>query len=291
MNGLRAKRPVGMPCFSMAPTSPASRALCLLPQQVRDLRPQCGIASGEVGHQGCSGASWIEVAPKMVSTRVVNTGILSPAFPPALRAEIPPARLRCVRSSCAAWCAPFRPAAELVQAIQQLLRVVGGAQEPLFQFTLFYRRGFVPPATAVYYLLVSQNRGAFGTPVHLALLTVGQTLFVELEKEPLVPAVIVRQAGGYFLRPVVGEADTLHLGLHVGDIVEGPFLGGNPVLDGGVLGRQAERIPAHRVKDVVAAHPHVAGQSVADRVVPHMSHVQDTTGVRKHLEYVILFLL
>ena len=41
-------------------------------------------------------------------------------------------------------------------------------------------------------------------------------------------------------------------------------------------------------KHVVALHPHVARQRVADGVVAHVSHVQRAGGIRQHLQHVIL---
>ena len=106
----------------------------------------------------------------------------------------------------------FRPALQLVQVAQQFVGVVGDAQEPLLQLALLHDRVFVPPAaSARQHLLVGQHGGALRAPVHLALLAIGQAALVELQEEPLVPAVVLRQAGGDFLRPVVGEAQALHL--------------------------------------------------------------------------------
>ena len=61
------------------------------------------------------------------------------------------------------------------------------------------------------------------------------------------------------------------------------------VLDGGVLGRQSECVPAHGMKYVVALHPHVARQGIANGVVAHVSHVQLARRIGQHLQHVILF--
>ena len=45
------------------------------------------------------------------------------------------------------------------------------------------------------------------------------------------------------------------------------------VLDGGVLGGQAERVPADGVKHVESLHLLEPRQRVADRVITHVSHV------------------
>ena len=60
------------------------------------------------------------------------------------------------------------------------------------------------------------------------------------------------------------------------------------LLHGGVFGGQAEGIPAHGMQYVIAAHPHIAGQRVADGVVAHVSHMKLAARVRQHLQDVIL---
>ncbi len=182
------------------------------------------------------------------------------------------------------------PALELVEIAQQLFGVLGRAHEPLLQLALLDERVFVAPAASVDDLLVGQHRRALRAPVHLALLAIDQSLLVELEEEPLVPAVVIGQAGGDLARPVVGEAEALHLRLHVGDVAERPLARRRVVGDGGILRGQAERIPSHGMKHVVAVHPHVAGERVADRVVAHVPHVQRARGIGQHLEDVIFLL-
>ena len=110
---------------------------------------------------------------------------------------------------------------------------------------------------------------------------------MELEKEPLVPAIVIGQAGRDFAGPVVGEAKAVHLRLHFCDVAERPLARRSVVLDGGVLRRQAEGIPSHGMKHVVAIHPHEARQRIANGVVAHVSHVQCARGIGQHFEHVI----
>ena len=144
------------------------------------------------------------------------------------------------------------------------------------------------PAIAVHDLLIGEHGAAFGAPVHLALLAVGQAALVHFQEEPLVPAVVLRETGGDFARPVVAKAEALHLGFHVVDVAQGPGTRGRIVRDGGIFGGQSERVPAHGVKNVVAVHPHVAGERVADGVVTDVPHVESARRVGQHLEHVIL---
>jgi len=41
------------------------------------------------------------------------------------------------------------------------------------------------------------------------------------------------------------------------------------------------------MKDIVAAHPLVSSDRIADRIVPHMAHVQSAGGIREHFEHVV----
>src|SRR5215471_18624536 len=104
----------------------------------------------------------------------------------------------------------FRPAVEFVQIAQQLFGILRRADEPLLEFTLLNRRVFVAPATSIDDLLVRKDRRALGAPVHLALLAIDQSLLVELQEKPLVPAIVVGQASGDIAGTVVAEAEALH---------------------------------------------------------------------------------
>jgi len=52
----------------------------------------------------------------------------------------------------------------------------------LLKFALLDDGIFVTPATAANYLLICQHGGAFGTPVDLAFLPIGEAALVELQK-------------------------------------------------------------------------------------------------------------
>src|SRR5262249_12769170 len=79
----------------------------------------------------------------------------------------------------------FGPPGKLVDVVEQLLRIVCDAQEPLLEIPLLNPGLLMSPATSVDYLLIGEHGGAFRTPVHLALLAIRQTALVELQKEPL----------------------------------------------------------------------------------------------------------
>ena len=171
---------------------------------------------------------------------------------------------------------------------QQLVGVVGDLEEPLLQRALLDGRVFVPPAAAVDHLLVGEHGGALRTPVDQRLLAVGQAALQHLEEEPLVPAIVFGLAGGDFAIPIVAEGEAAMRLLHRGDVCERPLARRPLVRDGGVFGGQPERVPAHGMQHVEAAHPLVARERVADRVVADVADVQRAARVGQHLQHVEL---
>ena len=182
----------------------------------------------------------------------------------------------------------LRPALQGVQAGEQFLGVVGDLQEPLRDLAPFHRRPGTPPP-AVDDLFVGQHGLVDGVPVHHSGLLVDQALLEQAGKEPLLPAIIVRIAGRKLALPVIAEAKLPELVAHVVDVFTGPPGRRHAVLDGGVLGRQAEGVPAHGLQDIAALHALVAGDHVADGVVAHMPHVQPPAGIGEHGEAVVFF--
>ncbi len=59
-------------------------------------------------------------------------------------------------------------------------------KEPLHQVALLHNRVFMAPTAAVDHLLVGQHGGALRTPVHLALLAIGEPSLIHAQEEPLV---------------------------------------------------------------------------------------------------------
>ena len=43
------------------------------------------------------------------------------------------------------------------------------------------------------------------------------------------------------------------------------------------------------MQNVMPAHPHVSSESIANCVIPHVSHVQLTARVRQHFEHIVLW--
>jgi hypothetical protein len=111
----------------------------------------------------------------------------------------------------------------------------------------------------------------------------------DLQKDPLRPAVEGRVGGDHAATWIVAEpqpAELATIGLDVGRRRRARVLAG---LDRVLLGRQAERVEAHRVQDVVAGHAQIAAQHVGADVAQRMPHVQPgPAGIREHVVQVIL---
>ncbi len=147
----------------------------------------------------------------------------------------------------------------------------------------------MPPAiTACQYLFVRQHRAALGTPIHAALFPVRQPALQHAQKEPLVPAVILRLTGRELPPPVVAEAETPQHALKFGNIFVGPLARVSIVFDCRVFCRQAEGIPAHRVQHIESAHALHARYNVPNSVIAHVAHVHRAARVRQHFQHVIL---
>ena len=181
----------------------------------------------------------------------------------------------------------IRPSRQVIETVQQLLGVVGDLQEPLGYFALLDQRAGAP-AAAVDHLLIGQYGLVDGIPVDHRVLAVGETLLHQAHEHALLVDVVRRLTGGKLARPVDRVAHLAQLGLHVTDVGVGPLRRRGVVLDRGVLRRQAERVPAHRLQHVVAGHALVAADDVADRVVAHVTHVQSARRVRQHRQAIEL---
>ena len=179
------------------------------------------------------------------------------------------------------------PAGELLQVVEQLLRVLGNLEVPLLQVALL-GLGATAPALALGHLLVGKNGLAGGAPVDRVLLAVDQALFPHLLKDPLAPAVVVGAAGLDHAIQIVGEAHTLHRGKRLVHVLIRPGGSLRVVLDGGVLGGQAKGVEADGMQHVVAAHAGLTGHGIADGVVARVAHVQVARRIREHLEHVLL---
>ena len=95
----------------------------------------------------------------------------------------------------------------------------------------------------------------------------------EIEKHFLLVLVIGRIASRDLAAPVERQPHRLELFLHRRDVVVGPRLGMDLALHGGVLGRHAEGVPAHRVQHRKSHRPLHPRHHVAHGVIAHVAHM------------------
>ena len=127
-------------------------------------------------------------------------------------------------------------------------------------------------------LLVRQPDLARAAPVDRDLRLVREALFQELEEDPLRPLVVRRIGRIHLARPVEGEADALELAAEIGHVLDGHVARVLAGLDRVVLRRQAERVPADRVEDVVSFHAPLAGDHVERGVAARVADVEPFAG-------------
>ncbi len=108
--------------------------------------------------------------------------------------------------------------------------------------------------------------------------------FEDLQEDPLRPAVVADVGRGDAAPRVVGQAEAAQLAAVRGDVLLGVDARVHAGLDGVLLGRQPERVEAHRVQHVVAGHALVAGVDVGGDVAERVADVQ--TGARRVREHV-----
>jgi hypothetical protein len=179
----------------------------------------------------------------------------------------------------------MRGPADVLEVVQQAVGVVGDAEEPLLELA-----GLDEVAAAlaapVDDLLVGEHGRVEGAPVDRGLLAIGQAALEQLQEQPLRPAVIARLVRAELTRPVDRQPPATQLGLELLDRLrrrDARVLAG---LDRMVLGRQPERVVAHRVQHAPPRAPVEVRHRVPDGVVLQVPHVRLARRVREHLQHV-----
>ena len=181
----------------------------------------------------------------------------------------------------------FRPAVERIQAVEQLLRHRGDLEEPLRQVALLDQRAGAP-AAPVDHLLVGEHGHVDRVPVDLGRFALDQPGAPEVEEQLLLMLVVARdrrwrsRAHQSSDRPMV-----FSWRLHRLDVGVGPVARIDLVVARRVFGRQAERVPAHRMQHVEAHGAAVARHHVAHRIVAHMAHMDAPRRIGEHLQHIV----
>ncbi len=179
------------------------------------------------------------------------------------------------------------PGLEQLEVLEQAVGVVGDLEEPLLELALLDQRA-AALAVAVDNLLVGEHGRIHGAPLNRSLLAVGEALLVELQEDPLRPAVVGGFVRADLARPVERDAPSPELLAEGGDRGLGRrarvLAGGDRV----VLGGEPEGVVAHRVDHVEAAAAAEVGDGVANRVALQVPDVGFPGGIGEHLEHVVL---
>ena len=166
---------------------------------------------------------------------------------------------------------------QIVQIVDQALGILGDAQHPLALF-LLHHLAAAALAHAVDDLLVGQHHLAAGAPVDGHGGLIGHVVLEQLQEDPLGPLVVLGVRGVDAAIPVKAVAQHLQLAGEVGDVVVGDDGGMDVVLDGEVLGGQAEGVVADGEQDVIALHALFTGHDVDGRKGTGMAHMQALCG-------------
>ena len=98
----------------------------------------------------------------------------------------------------------LRPARQLVEIVQQAIGIRGDLQEPLREDAAL-DEVLAAPAAPVDDLFVREHGLIVRAPVHRRLALVRETVLVEAEKEPLIPAIVFGLVRRDLARPVVAR--------------------------------------------------------------------------------------
>ena len=178
------------------------------------------------------------------------------------------------------------PTRQRLQRIQEFVGEAGDAEEPLRQSAFLDDRARAP-AAPVHDLLVGEHGAIDGIPVDPGLLALDESGLEEVQEQRLLVFVVAGVAGRELALPVDRKPHQLELPAHRRDVVVGPLGWMDAALEGRVLRRQPEGVPAHGMKDIESPGPLVARNHVAHGVVAHVAHVNAARGVREHLEDVV----
>ena len=129
---------------------------------------------------------------------------------------------------------------------------------------------------------------SFGHHLTGTSLRYDEAVLEEAEEEPLRPAVVLRLVRREDAVPVDRPAEPLHRRADRRDVARRHVARIAARLDRRVLGREAERVEAHRPQDLLAVAPPEVRDDLAEHVVAHVPHVQLAGRVREHLEHVCL---
>ncbi|CAB4584323.1 unannotated protein [freshwater metagenome] len=177
---------------------------------------------------------------------------------------------------------------ESVKVSEKSIGVIRDAEVPLGELLLDDRCAAAFARAVRQDLFVREDRLVYRVPVDPGILAIRQTLFVQLEEQPLVPLVILGVGGMQHPRPVERGRVTLHRGALLSDVLVGPLSRVHAPLDGRVFGGKSKGIPPDGVQNLIAAKPPISREDVAERIDLGVTHVQVARRIREHVQDVLV---
>ncbi len=177
---------------------------------------------------------------------------------------------------------------EIVEGVEQLVRVLRDPEEPLLEVALDDQVAGPFTGAVREHLLVGQDRLATRTPVHRRCGTVGEARLPQPEEDQLRPLDVLGVMAPYLPPPVVDGTEADQGGLELGNSGLGEDPGVGACLDGGVLGRQTERVEPDRRQDSLPLHGLVPNGQVTEGVVADVALMGRAGGVGVHAQRVEL---
>ena len=174
----------------------------------------------------------------------------------------------------------------IVQIVDQALGILRDGEHPL---TLLLAHDLAAAALAdtVDDLFVGEHALAARAPVDGHGGLIGQTVLIHLQEDPLRPLIVARIGRIDRTVPVKAVAEHFELLGEVGNVVFRHDSRVDMVLDGVVLGRQAEGVKADREQNVVALHPALAADDIHRRERARVADVQALAGGVRELDQAV----
>ena len=139
-------------------------------------------------------------------------------------------------------------------------------------------------------LFACQGCVAVRAEIHRRHFAIRQACLIQLNEEPLGPAIIFGLARNSFAFPIEHRAHRTQLLTHADDVLTCALHRVDAVSDGGIFCGQAKGIEAHWEQHVVALHAHVTSTRIRRRHCIPVTDVQVTAGVGQHRQRIVLLL-
>ena len=138
-------------------------------------------------------------------------------------------------------------------------------------------------------LFVREHGAERGAPIHRYLRLRREPALEQFEEDPLRPFHVTGIRRVHLAGPVVREAQHLQLATKRVDVLRRRDRRVRARVDGVLLRGKPERVPAHRMEYVEAAHALVTSGDVRRDVPDGMTHVETASRrIREHVEHVVL---